>query len=116
MNRFTAGSGRAQLTFTWEPHGRDWSVHIGGGAHHLGAVAMAGRDPRGQPFQGTLCLPPHREGELALRAARALHDALGSTVCVSAGVHLDDISGDEIADVLRAADEGVQRLIAQLRE
>jgi hypothetical protein len=116
MKKFTAGSGRAQLTFTWEPHGQDWSIHIGGGAHHLGAVAMAGRGPDGRLFQGALCLPPHREDDLALRAARTLHNALGSTVCVSAGVHLDDISQEEIAEVLRVADEGVQRLISQLRE
>jgi hypothetical protein len=116
MNKFTLGSGRAQLTFTWEPHGPDWSIHIGGGAHHIGAVAMAGCGPDGRPFQGTLCLPPHKEDSLALRAARTLHDALGSTVCVSAGVHLDDISREEIADVLRVADEGVQRLIDHLRE
>lgn len=115
MNKLTAGSGRAQLTFTWEHRGRDLSVHVGGGADHIGAVAMAGFGPDGRPFQGALCLPPHREDELALRAARTLRDALGSTVCVSAGVHLDDITREEIADVLRAADEGVRRLIERLR-
>ena len=45
------------------------------------------------------------------RAAAALHQAVGVNVCVTAGIHLDDITPDEIAAVLRTVDEGVARLI-----
>jgi hypothetical protein len=57
-----------------------------------------------------LCVPPHKEDQLALRAARKLHAALGVTVCVSAGIHVERVSSDEIATVLENVDQGIARL------
>jgi hypothetical protein len=109
------GTGRTRLQFTWRWHGEDLHVHVTGGTDHVGAVALAGRQPDGQSFADSLRLPPHREAELAVRSAKALHDALGRVVCVTAGIHLDDITQEEIKDVLATVDEGIHKLVARLK-
>ena len=92
------------------------SVHIGGGAQHIGAVALVGRHRDGAVQESVTCLTPHKDDAPARSAARAIHRATGATVCVTAGIHVDDITEAEIADVLRAVDEGVARLIRRLEE
>jgi len=116
MNTFETGRGRTRLTFTWQYWGDDLHVHIAGGRHHIGAVALAGRDPSGQAYLHALAVPPHKEDQMVLRAARALHEALGVTVCVTGGVHLGDITWEEISTVLQNADEGVGHLLRTLEK
>jgi len=111
----TAGNGRTRLLLNWQRRGRDLHVHIGGGDEHVGAVALVGRQADGEVFEGVLHLPPHKETELALDAARKLHAATGVSVCVTAGVHLETITPAEIATVLRNADRAVARLAVLLR-
>jgi hypothetical protein len=89
-------------------------VHVGGGAHHIGAVALAGRQPDGETYVSVLRVPPHKEDQLAMNAARALHAATGATVCVTAGVHLGGITAAEITAILRNVREGVERLTRRL--
>jgi hypothetical protein len=48
--------------------------------------------------------------------ARAIHEAVGVNVCVTAGIHLDGITREEIATVLRTVEEAVSLLIARLVE
>lgn len=116
MNELETGTGRTRLTFSWRWHGRDLAVHIGGGSHHIGAVALVGRRHDETPSEQVVSLSPHKEGELALRAAKTLHEAMGVTVCVTAGIHLDAITESEIAGVLRVTEDGVQQLIRRLKE
>ena len=111
MNEFEVGSGRTRLLFAWRRWGPDLHVHIAGGDHHIGAACLCGCQSDDQRYEGTLAVPPHREDSVVARAAAALHQAVGVNVCVTAGIHLDDITPDEIAAVLRTVDEGVARLI-----
>lgn len=114
MDAFEIGEGRTRLSVAWTRWGRDLHVHIGGGAHHIGAVALFGRTPDGQAQRHVVCIPPHKEGPVVERAARALHEATGVNVCVSSGIHLDAISREEIDAVMRTAEEGVARLVRTL--
>jgi hypothetical protein len=109
-----SGAGRTRLRIGWRLRGADLCVHVGGGADHVGAVALVGQGPDGQPVEHSVRLPPHREEELALKAARTLHQATGRTVCVTAGVHLDDITPQEIEQVLQIADNGIRQLAGVL--
>jgi len=115
MHSFEIGEGRTRLTVAWTRWGRDLQVHIGGGEHHIGAVALAGCTPEGQIQRHMVRIPPHKEGPVVEQAARTLHEATGVNVCVSSGIHLDDISRGEIDTVLRTAEEGVARLARMLR-
>ena len=88
-------------------------VHIGGGVDHIGAVALAGTRPDGAAYAEVLCVPPHKEGEPALAAARTIQRALGVNVCVTAGFHLDDITRDEIAEVLQNMNRAVAEFVTR---
>jgi hypothetical protein len=114
MNTLETGHGRTRLSFTWQRWGNGLHVHIAGGDHHIGAAALVGKTPSGDTCTGVLVVPPHKEDQMVLRAAHALHDAVGVTVCVTGGVHLDNITWDEISVVLRNADEGVRQLVELL--
>jgi hypothetical protein len=115
VSTFEIGTGRARIRLTWQRWGSDLHVQIAGGDQHIGAVALVGQQPGGEKSEGVLRVPPHKEDQLALGAARKLHAALGVNVCVSAGIHLDAITSDEIAATLRSVDEGVERLVERLK-
>jgi hypothetical protein len=110
LDTLEVGTGRSRIRLDWRRWGQDLHVQISGGVHHIGAVALAGRGPDGRSYEHVLCIPPHKEDQLALRAAGKLHAALGVTVCVSAGVHVDRISPHEIVTVLENVEEGIARL------
>lgn len=114
MPDFTIGEGRTRLHVSWQRRGADLHVHLHGGRDHLGAVALVGTAPDGTACGGTLAIPPHREGELVERAARRLHSAVGGRVCVTAGIHLDDITPAEIDAIRANAEAAVTRLAATL--
>ena len=115
MNTLETGSGRTRLRLTWQRWGSDLHVHIGGGQDHIGAVALVGQDRSDEPYARVLAVPPHKEDQIVLRATRRLHAAIGGNVCVTGGVHLDDITRDEIALILQNAEEGIEQLARMIR-
>ena len=141
--QFTARQGRLNLYLRVFRQGRDLQVLCGGGASHIGAVALAapndghaqhadaaplaGRADQaiqaGQPGQANqpghvetrlLALPGHREDALALRMAQSMAEALHCAVCVSAGIHYDNITRAEIQQVEQMAQSLTERCIAAL--
>jgi hypothetical protein len=115
METFEIGTGRTRLTVAWQFWGPDLHVHIGGGDHHIGAVALVGTTPAGRVHREVARVPPHKEDRIVDAAAVALHKETGGNVCVTAGVHVDSISKEEIDSVLQTAQAGVDRLIHSLR-
>jgi len=88
--------GRLTMRLLAQPIGHDWNIIIyGGDRPHIGAVALASPEQSEYPCQ-LICLPNHREDELAKRAASAISSHINATVCVSCGVHLENITHDEI--------------------
>jgi gallate decarboxylase subunit D len=116
MPSFEIGEDRTRLSFTWSLHGRDLRLHIGGGAEHVGAAALATRGADGAVSVQVAAAAGHREDELAGPAAGRLCRELGVTVCVSAGVHIERITPAEIEAVLRNAEAGTGKLAALLQD
>ena len=142
--QFTASQGRLNIYLRVFRQGRDLQVLCGGGASHLGAVALAapahGHTPRpDSPAQANqaahaeqasqdqavqpqgvearlLALPGHKEDALALRMAQSMAEALHCAVCVSAGIHYDNITRAEIQQVEQMAQDLTQRCIAALKK
>jgi hypothetical protein len=114
MDQFETGSERTRLRFTWQRRGNDVHVHIAGGEDHIGAVALVGRDADDKLQESVLRISPHKEDEVVLPAARQLHAATGASVCVTAGIHLPEITAAEIKAVLANAQAGVATLICML--
>ena len=137
--QFTASQGRLNIYLRVFRLGRDLQVLCGGGASHVGAVALAapehGHAPQpdspaqasqenqaGQAVQPhgvetrLLALPGHKEDALALRMAQSMAEALHCTVCVSAGIHYDNITRAEIQQVEQMAQDLTQRCISALKK
>ena len=94
MIKLTETIGRLTIRLEAQPIGSDWSVVVyGGDRPHIGAVALA------SPENGCslICLPDHREGELAKELAATLANRVNAAVCVSCGIHLENITKDEIS-------------------
>lgn len=99
-------SGRVRLRLRAIAMGNDLCVLLDGGdTPHIGAAALCGAT-----FADVLPLPGHREAELAHELAQRLSAALDRTVAVICGIHLDDITREEIDLALRLAHELAEAL------
>lgn len=126
--KFTARQGRLNIYLRVFRLGRDLQVLCGGGDSHIGAVALAAPaqghalqpalpDQANGPAQveaRLLALPGHKEDALALRMALSMAEALHCAVCVSAGIHYDNITRAEIQQVEQMAQDLTHRCIAAL--
>lgn len=113
--RFTAQQGRLSMHLRIFRQGRDLQVLCGGGATHIGAVALAAPAQDRTKIQTHLAgLPGHKEDALALRMAERLAQALNCAVCVSAGIHYDNITREEIQQVEHMAHDLTERCIFAL--
>ncbi|MDP6626450.1 MAG: hypothetical protein QGG50_01015 [Methanopyri archaeon] len=87
------------MTLTWlekREMGDDLLLLLGGGATHIGCVAVCepGEEPR------SIALPGHKEDVVAAPLARAVASRTGRRVAVVAGIHYDEISSEQIQQVI----------------
>ncbi len=99
--------------------GEDLCVLFSGGDQpHIGAAALGAwtssvtNPDKKQATASLLTVPGHKEGPLALSAAEILTKALGKTVAVTVGIHIEDITPDLISRVV----EEFNALVADLSE
>ena len=83
-----------------------FAVVTGGTRPHVGAVALA--DSAGV---SVLQAEGHKDAVLAEMFARKLFEEYGVNVCVSAGVHVDNATSEEIALMV----ENAKTLLAEFR-
>lgn len=103
--------GRLTVNFHARLIGRDWDIAVcGGSLRHIGAVALASPNT----LCSVMCLPGHREGEIAQHLASALANHANTTVCVVCGIHLDDISPEEILSVNSIAEKFISEFVARI--
>ena len=101
--------GRVTLVLEGRNIGGDLFVTLTGGTAHIGAAALAYRDfGTGRTTASVLSAPGHKEEEIALRGAKTLSKALNKTVLFAAGIHLDDITPEEIAEIEKACMEIIE--------
>lgn len=106
-----ACQGRLRVKLRAQRMGRDLFVLLFGGDAHIGATALAAP---GCPEIPPLCVPGHKEGALAARAARYLAEQVHCTVSVTAGIHIDKITKEEITAIEHMAHTLITRLSARL--
>ena len=115
--RFTAQQGRLSVHLRVFRQGRDLQVLCGGGATHIGAVALAAPAHGQAEAQSHLAgLPGHKEAALAQRMAERMAHALNCAVCVSAGIHYDNITREEIRQVEQMVHDLTERCISALQK
>ena len=113
--QLTAQQGRLNIYLHVLRLGRDLQVICGGGDSHIGAVALAAPES-GQVQTRLLALPGHKEDALALRMAQHMAQELHCAVCVSAGIHYDTITREEIQQVEQMVQGLTQDCISALKK
>lgn len=95
------------------PMGQDLCVIItGGDTPHLGALTAASPSLDMQ----TIAFDTHKEYHVTEMAAELLRQSFKGNFVVCCGIHLDDISKQEIADVMALAERLVHELCAALKK
>jgi hypothetical protein len=108
----TKGEGRARVSVTVNSMGSDLVVRIYNQDAHIGAVAVGDYDYEHQRASvSVITRLGHKDDALAGEAAYLLSKSLRRPVCVIAGVHLDNITAEEIDEILAHTKLAVSEII-----
>ena len=111
----SAGENRCRVYLTWCYTGPDLTVRLFNEGAHVGAVALGQFDRvSGRASVSTITVPGHRDDIVAAEAAKLLAEATRRPVCVAAGIHLEDIKGEEILLIVKNCQLLVGLLLRQL--
>ena len=101
----TAGEGRTSLSLSAQGFGAGLVVTIYNKNPHIGAVAVGEYDhTEKRASTSVITRLGHKDDAIAQKAAYLISKHTKSPSCVIAGVHLDDITEDEIRQFLANAD------------
>lgn len=99
--RFAAILWNEEITAVLHRAGKDCAVVVvGGQKEHVGAVSLCSEEGETQ----TLVFPGHKEQFITGPWCESIHALTGGAVSVAAGVHYDDLSKEEIAQVMYVTD------------
>lgn len=114
----TAGTGALTVRADAVRCGADLAVAVTGGTGpHIGASALGEYEPeRGSATVSCITVRTHRDDRVACRFAKRLAAALGCTVSVSAGLHVDGAGETEIAALVENSERCLDKLLAELKE
>jgi len=119
--RENCGSGNFRVKVAAFLCGEDLVVVIAGGTrYHVGAVAMAQPRPSlADPAMisasaSVLCVPGHKEDELAREVALKMASLLNRNVTVTAGIHLDDASETDVEQLKQNCLKAVGKLVLRV--
>ena len=93
----TKGEGRAKVNVAVSRMGSDLVVHVYNQNAHIGALAIGDYDYEHERASvSVITRLGHKDDALAREAAYLLSKSTRKPVCVIAGVHLDNITKEEI--------------------
>jgi hypothetical protein len=106
------GVGRAEVSLSSESVGDDLIVRLFNKEAHIGAVALA-EYHSGEKRASTSVLTRfgHRDDSVAYTAAYKICRHLKKPVCAIAGIHLDDITKEEIETIVENCNILIERYL-----
>jgi hypothetical protein len=108
----TRGKGRARVNVAVDSLGSDLVVRIYNQNAHIGAVAIGDYDYEHERASvSVITRLGHKDDALAREAAYLLSKSIRRPVCVIAGVHLDNITGEEIDEILASTRTAISEII-----
>ena len=108
----TKGKGRARVSVTVNSLGSDLVVRIYNQNAHIGAVAIGDYDYEHERASvSVITRLGHKDDALAREAAYLLSKSIRRPVCVIAGVHLDNITREEIDEILANTKIAISEII-----
>ena len=111
-HRITKGEGRTRVSLWAQGFGGELVVSIYNENAHIGAVAVGEYD-HGENRTSTSVITRlgHKDDVIAQKAAYLISKHMKRPSCVIAGVHLDNITEEEIQKLLENADSLVKDLL-----
>jgi len=118
VNRYelTKGEGRVRVSLSAYHLGGDLVVCVYNENAHIGAVAVGEYDNKEQRASASIITRVgHKDDIIAQKAAHSISKHTKKPVCVIAGIHVDNITQEEIEQILANTKVAVEELI-KLRE
>ena len=113
MFRIVRKVGRIEIILEAKKIGDDYLLTLTGGKEHVGAVSVGYFDEKSQRASSSVVtIPGHREEQLALQGARQVSRATKKTTVFIVGMHQDNISPEEIKDIVSTAEEMIADFIS----
>jgi hypothetical protein len=110
--KLSQGQGRTRVKLVASNFGEDLIVSIYNENAHLGAVAVGEYDPKSQRTSvSVMTRLGHKDDAVAQKAAYLISKATKRPVCVIAGIHLDNITGEEIDEILENSGKAVEEFL-----
>jgi gallate decarboxylase subunit D len=109
------GTGRTEVTLSAQSIGNDLVISIFNDHGHIGAVAVADYcDAENRASCSVITRLGHKDDAIAYSAAHKLCKQFRVPVCAIAGIHLDDITKEEIARIMQNCETLVEKFSQQL--
>ena len=106
------GVGRTRVSLSSQFIGNDLIVRLFNSREHVGAVALSEYHPaEKRTSTSVLTRYGHRDDSIAHMAAYRICRRLKKPVCAIAGIHLDDITKEEIEQIVINCSTLVERFI-----
>lgn len=113
--RLAAGKGRTMVTLTAGRIGNGLAVFLFNDAAHIGAVAVSQFDhAENRASTSVITLLGHKDDAVAYQAAHEICRAAKIPVSVTAGIHLDDITLEEIKGIKENSDKVIKEFIGRI--
>ena len=107
--------GRTELVLDHKQVGSDHVLTLHGGEKHVGAVAVGVFDAKsGRSSASVITLPGHRDDGIALDGARRVSEVTKTATVFIVGIHLDNITKDEIDKIIVASKQMTDQFIDSL--
>ncbi|SES63657.1 hypothetical protein SAMN04488587_0229 [Methanococcoides vulcani] len=117
MQEMRTQTSRGELLLEHRIIGEDLVITLTGGKGHIGAVAVGYYDRvPGHASSSVITLPSHRDDAIALDAARRISSVTHSTTVVTVGINFENITVEEIEEVLSASNELIDEFMGSLKE
>ena len=111
------GEGRTRINLLAQSFGGDLVVYIYNENAHIGAVAVGEYDHKEKRASiSVITRLGHKDDAIAQKAAYLISRQTKRPSCVVAGVHLDDITAEEIQQLLANANSLVEDLLRSLEK
>ncbi|WNY25301.1 hypothetical protein [Methanolapillus millepedarum] len=109
--------GRITLILEKRHVGDDTLILLTGGEEHIGAVALGYYDKETNIANSSvISAPGHREEQIALEGARVISKETKKTTLFAAGIHLKNITLDEISEIEKTCMSMVNEYIKYIRD
>lgn len=109
------GAGRTKVSLSTQSMGDDLIVRLYNSRAHIGAVALS-EYHLGEKRASTSVITRfgHRDDSIAHMTAYKICRRLKKPVCAVAGIHLDDITEEEIKQIVRNCEILIDKFIGKL--